>query len=382
MAGTGSISTRPPVKGGPVKHKKTGGDQNPNGRDTTMALDESSRVRRILTDIAAQGRVATAPLMGFPGVKLVGSTVKIAQQNCREHFKAIRFLYGAFEPDVIFPLMDLSVEANALGFYTLFPVDETPTVVASNFAIEQLNRLRDIDISFDARIAGYVETVRLMARQLPERVVKGAYVIGPFTLAGLMMGASNAAMALLMDPAGMHRLCDFTFGVVEKYSRLLMDAGADLICFLEPSAVFLGPEQFREFSAAHLVPLVAECTDRNVATLYHICGNSTHLVEQMVASGVTGLSLDSPETGIDIVKVLESVPSSVAVVGNTNPTSVMLYGSSEQVELDVAGLLEAAGRYPNFILGSGCDLPLETPRENIAAFMRAAAKYRREGAAD
>jgi uroporphyrinogen decarboxylase len=31
---------------------------------------------------------------------------------------------------------------------------------------------------------------------------------------------------------------------------------------------------------------------------------------------------------------------------------------------------------PNFILSSGCDIPLETPPENIAAFMRAARKYR------
>ncbi len=39
-----------------------------------------------------QGRRLVAPLAGFPGVEIVGSTIKLAQQNYGEHYRAIRAL--------------------------------------------------------------------------------------------------------------------------------------------------------------------------------------------------------------------------------------------------------------------------------------------------
>ena len=44
------------------------------------------------------------PLAGFPGVEMIGSTIKIAQQNFGEHYKAIRALVDDLHPDLVFPL--------------------------------------------------------------------------------------------------------------------------------------------------------------------------------------------------------------------------------------------------------------------------------------
>ncbi len=68
-----------------------------------------------------KGRRMVVPLMGFPGLAITGVSIKLAQQNYGEHFRAVKALAERFQPDVIFPLMDLSVEANALGRYTVFP---------------------------------------------------------------------------------------------------------------------------------------------------------------------------------------------------------------------------------------------------------------------
>ena len=71
-----------------------------------------------------QGKRLAAPLVDAPGVLLAGTTLKIAQQNSSEHIKAVLANYEAFLPDMIFPLMDLSVEANALGRLVDFPVND------------------------------------------------------------------------------------------------------------------------------------------------------------------------------------------------------------------------------------------------------------------
>lgn len=46
----------------------------------------------------------------------------------------------------------------------------------------------------DARIGVFIDTMRLMKENLA--VPKGAYVTGPFTLAGLMMGATEIVFIL------------------------------------------------------------------------------------------------------------------------------------------------------------------------------------------
>ncbi|HQT92742.1 MAG TPA: uroporphyrinogen decarboxylase family protein, partial [Candidatus Kryptobacter bacterium] len=135
------------------------------------------------------------PLVGFPGLNLTGCSVKLAQQNYGEHFRVLKAVADTFHPDAIFPLMDLSVEANAIGRYTVFPKEESATVVRDEFMLDDLIAAERVNISFDARLLGYVETMKLMSIGLPSTILRGAYVTGPYTLTALLMGAEDAATA-------------------------------------------------------------------------------------------------------------------------------------------------------------------------------------------
>ncbi|MBD3267825.1 uroporphyrinogen decarboxylase (URO-D) [bacterium] len=309
--------------------------------------------------------------MGYPGAEMIGTSIKLAQQNYSLHFKAIQTLVNEFGPDLVFPLMDLSVEANALGRYTLFPTDDSATVPKERFDLSELERLQTINLSCDCRVHCYVETVKLMNILLPESVLKGAYVTGPYTLAALIMGADDAAMATVLQTEALGQLCHLATEIILDYTRMLIAAGANVVCVLEPSAVMLGPKQFQQFSADYVKHISNACRISGAGTIYHICGNSMHLIEAMVGAEVDGLSLDSRETGIDLVKVVERVPEHVAVIGNVNPVKTMLQGSPDDVMMETKHLLQAMKQVPNFVLSTGCDLPKETPIENIHAFMRA-----------
>ncbi|HET6485335.1 MAG TPA: uroporphyrinogen decarboxylase family protein [Spirochaetia bacterium] len=317
------------------------------------------------------GRRLVAPLAGFPGVEIVGSTIKLAQQNYGEHYRAIRALVDRFQPDVAFPLMDLAVEANALGRYTVFPQEDSATVPKDRFSIDELERLGRINISFDSRVLGYVEMMRMMSVTLPPAILRGGYAVGPFTLAGLMMGADEAAMATVTEPDLLHRLCHFTTERIQEYVQMLISAGAQVICILEPSAVMLSPQQFSEFSAIYIRHITTSFKYSGINFVYHTCGNTTHLVEKMVRSGVNGLSLDSREAGVDLPTLSKQVPEDVVVIGNISPTTTMRFGSPSDVQRDVEELLRQMDRFPNFVLSTGCDLPQETPEENLRVFMEA-----------
>ena len=320
-------------------------------------------------------RRLVAPLLGFPGLTLAQCTVKVAQQNFGEHFRVLNAIAEAFSPDAIFPLMDLSVEANALGRFTLFPREESATVVKEDFSETDFSAAQKIDIANDSRVFGYVETLRMMKQKLSHGILKGAYVTGPYTLAALLIGADEAATATLMRPDELYEICKLTTEKILVYVRLLIEAGADMICVLEPSAVMLGPKEFGQFSARYVSKISAACTESGVASVYHICGNSMHLVEQMANSGVDALSLDSPQAGIDLPAVAKRIPADVVLIGNASPIGAMLTGKPSEVEAEVQQLLGSMDPFPNFILSTGCDLPQETPADNIHAFMKAGRSY-------
>jgi uroporphyrinogen decarboxylase len=323
-----------------------------------------------------ENRRLVMPLIGFPGLNITGSTIKLAQQNYGEHFKVLKAIAETYKPDGIFPLMDLSVEANALGRYTIFPEQESATVIRDVFDTDNLNSAKDINIAFDTRLLGYVETLKLMRIGFPSNILRGAYVTGPYTLSALLMGADDAAMATVMDTDKLHIICQFMTEKILEYVRLLIASGAQMICILEPSAVMLGPEQFEQFSGKYVKQIIESCRFSSVSTIYHICGNTMHLVKKMAEIGVDALSLDSPETGVDLPAVAKMISSDVMIIGNSNPVGALLNGTPEDVENDVLRLLKNMDPYRNFILSTGCDLPQEVPKENIQAFMETGQKYK------
>jgi uroporphyrinogen decarboxylase len=149
-----------------------------------------------------------------------------------------------------------------------------------------------------------------------------------------------------------------------------------VICILEPCAAMLGPSQFDQFSAQYVRHINDSCKYTGVATVYHICGKTTHLVGKMAESGVDAVSLDAPESGVDLPAVAQELPPEVVIIGNISPIGSLLRGRPGDVEAEVTKLLRNMDPYPNFILSTGCDLPQETPLENIHAFMRAGRRYR------
>lgn len=332
--------------------------------------------REKLLEKSIQGERMVAPLIGFPGINITNSTIKLAQQNYGEHFKVLKAIAEKFEPDILFPLMDLSVEANALGRYTVFPKSDSATVVKDKFTDDDFNLEKGLNISFDTRLLGYIETIKMMSVGLPGSILRGAYVSGPFSLASLIMGADDAVISTMLQPDELHKLCQHTTEKIQSYVRLLIAAGAQVICILEPTSVMLGPDQFKEFSSDYVSHIVRSCKYTGVATIYHTCGNTMHLVSNMADSGVDAISLDSPSAGVNLPEVAKYLNSDIAIMGNIDPTGTILNGQVGEVETEVNNLLNSMESFPNFILSTGCDLPQETPLPNIEAFMKTGRNYK------
>ncbi|MEA1926569.1 MAG: uroporphyrinogen decarboxylase family protein [Candidatus Auribacterota bacterium] len=333
---------------------------------------ERELAARAREKFASKERIVV-PLVGFPGLSLTGSTVKVATQNARDHMAAMKAIVEEYSPDVVFQLMDLTLEANALGQFTVFPVREPSSIPTpeESFEVSGMKELEEIDVAADSRIQGFLTTMKLMAEELPKDVLRGSYITGPFTLAALILGAERAAMATIREKDTLHALCEFSVGIAEKYMKLQIAAGAQVLCILEPTGGMLSPKQFQEFSGNYIKMIIDRLQGSTANIVLHICGNTMHITEMMLATGVDALSLDSRSTGVDLSVVAEKTPEDIAVLGNISPTEIMLLADPDEVKSSVEELMDIMRNYPHFILSTGCDLPQALPLENLSAFMKA-----------
>lgn len=319
---------------------------------------------RLIDVVNSHSGRMVVPLIGFPGAQLTNSTIWQNEFNSKLQYRSIRALVERFNPDAVFFMMDLAVEAGAIGLPILFPVNGSPTVKEHLVKrIEDLEQFKVVDILYDGRVRTYLDVMRVMDMNLD--IPKGAYVIGPFTLAGLMMGATEISIATIDDPALVHAAASLATEVIIQYSQALVDAGADIICILEPTATFISPRAYRKFSAPYTRRIIEKL---HAMPVLHICGDTKHLIKAMAETGAQGLSLD---TAVDFVDAIQKVPEDVVLIGNIDPVRVMTNGSPDNVQEAVHTLLDQMAPYPNFILSTGCDLPPETPLDNITAFMEA-----------
>lgn len=317
--------------------------------------------------VKQQKRRMVMPLVFFPGVKLTHSTIRQNEFNAKLQFETLQKLHSLLQPDGMFYMMDLSVEAGALGLPVRYPANESSTVESHPIKKPaDLATLKVLDPLEDCRVKVFLEVTQRMHENF--KTINGAYVSGPFSLAALLMGATETAMKVIDDAKFVHEVVEFSTAVITAYAKALVDRGADGICLLEPTGVILSPAHFKKFSGDYVKKIVSEI---DVPAVLHICGNTNHLLKEMVATGVDGLSLDSV---LDLPTAASTVPPDVVLIGNLNPVELTRW-SEEEVARETLGLLEKMKGFENFILSSGCDLPPETPIENIQSMLTTARNF-------
>lgn len=306
------------------------------------------------------------PLLGAPGITLSKTTLRENLTNSEVQYKTLSILIDKFSPDGIFPMMDLTVEIEALGSETNFPENANPSVAKPLIKNrEDLKILKGNWQGISGRMKVFIEVMEKIAKKYS--IIKGGYVIGPFTMAGELMGANDIAMQAMLNPELVSELVNFSLEVISEYANALFNAGADAIAVLEPLAVILSPKKYKEFSLYPFKKLVSNLNNKPL--ILHICGNTNHLIKSMLDSGAVGLSLDS---GINFEELKKIIPQEITLMGNLNPVKIFLQSTPDQVAEATKSLKESMKDTKNFILSSGCDIPVNTPLKNIEAFMKAA----------
>jgi len=315
-------------------------------------------------------RVPVAPLLGAHALALAGITYEVASADPSAQAHALLNAVELYRPDAVFTLMDLSAEPEALGAEVTVSAGRT-RIVTRHLSPEAL-LTDDLErVILAARIPVFVDTVRRLRAALGDTIMVGALVSGPLTAAANAVGIETIARMLRRQRETLADMLERLTRACMAVASVHLEAGAHGIMVLEPCATsgILGPDDLSSLLLARLHALAEHIRRHGGIGLLHICGDCRASLPGLAGSRFDVLSLDAP---VDLARAREVVGHQIALMGNLDVRQLLPRGDSESVYHAAAALIAELGRAGGFILSGGCELPAETPSENVRRLVEAA----------
>lgn len=210
------------------------------------------------------------------------------------------------------------------------------------------------------RVKTVIEATSIMAKEYGRDYAVIAGNTGPFTLAGHLVSTENLVFGILMAPEEVVKWLDAVNPIVKAYTQALSDAGADIIQMSEPSSStdLLSPDMFIDYSGKYVKESLASVKD--AYSVLHICGDTLPILDLMIDTGVTALSI---EEKVDPVAGVKKANGRAALVGNIGVVSPLLQGTPADCAAQAKKVAEAGFN----VISSGCGLSALIKNENLKA---------------
>jgi len=229
------------------------------------------------------------------------------------------------------------------------------------------------DLMKGQRLPYYVEACQKVVEQASD-IMLDVIVTGPWTVATYLRGEVDLIYDTRDDPRFVQDLLRFATEYTKAVGLQIARAGAGMITLGDPSSgcSVISPKMFNQWSKPYLmeaVEFLKENTESKICL--HVCGKVDDIMEDLVTTGVEGISIDGPSS---LERMIEINRDRTVVIGNI-PTEMFLEGTKEQLEEQVRHCIDTAKESSCYILSSGCSVP--GTEENIVHTLEYAREYGR-----
>jgi [methyl-Co(III) methylamine-specific corrinoid protein]:coenzyme M methyltransferase len=265
---------------------------------------------------------------------------------------------------------DITAEAEFFGCNIKAGTKEQqPSVVGHVVkSIDDIGKLKDYDIS-NGRVGVVCDAIRILAEKYGDELPVMGSMLGPFSLAQHMNG-DDWFMAIMTDEEFGHALMELTTEFNIAYAKKMVENGADTMVIIDPtaSAMLIGDEFYLKFVVPAHKKIVEAMHELNVATVLHICGDTTPSLTLMESSGVDAISVDQ---NVDTATACGLVDKAV-IIGNLDPVSALWKKTPEEIREISKDVLDAGVG----LLAPGCGIVSKTPNANLQAMVEAAKNHK------
>lgn len=311
--------------------------------------------------------VPWVPFAGVHAGKLIDKKPTEVLTNGDILLAALQEVNRVYQPDGQPVLFDLQIEAEILGCDLVWSQSGPPMV-----ATHPLSQKVDIPLVLpekkDGRLPFILDSMGRAKRSIGDHTAMYGLVTGPLTLASHLRG-TDIFMDIYENSGFLHELLDFCCRVAIRISEYYIQAGMDVIAVVDPVVSQISPRHFAAYLEEPFKQVFHAIRQQNTYSSFFVCGDATKNIPSMCATHPDSISIDE---NINLPAVKEITDQfNITICGNIPLTICMLLGSQQDNMKYVVDLLENIGSCSNLILSPGCDMPFDTPIDNVIGVLQA-----------
>lgn len=232
-------------------------------------------------------------------------------------------------------------------------------------------KLEDVTIPDDFLKGGRMplvdEAFRILKAKQDGKYAIGAWVLGPFTMAGQVIELDLLLKGVKKDRERVLAFLDKMTDVVIKAAQHYQELGADYISIRDmgTGTDLLSPRMWKDLIQPNLVKIFAALKPPRVN---HICGSTNLIIEMMNECGADALSVDHKN---DMVESRKKVGNDVLIFGDFEAYSTLVQMETSQVE----GVIKTCIDKGADAVWPGCDIWPDAKKESLEAYVATIRKY-------
>lgn len=332
--------------------------------------------RAFITDVLAGQRHQRLPRAifgaGLWAYKRIGLTPEEFSAKAALFADGLTALYAGLDTDMLFLGSGLnSFPAEALGGILNFRGEQAPLLKQPLVhSIDDLRRIERFDILSSPCTVELVKMIETLRRNLPDRFTC-ATSWGPFTWALILCDWDLLKRKLVDDLPFIAAVSELGARLSTAFFELLIEKQlVDAVSLTGGSATLIPVDVYR----AVVLPLQRGLFDyahsRGLRVVFHVCGD---IGPQLPFYADTGADCISVDDHVTIRYAYETLHHAATVGGNVDVINVVEKGDSAAIR---AAVQECVAQVPDprvrYILMPSCDLPINTPFENVKTFLACA----------
>jgi len=328
-----------------------------------------------------QDRVPVFPLVTAHAARVAGISVRDYYTDGVAMARSQLVAQETYGIDFISFFSEVGLVAEALGSRYDYPEDDLPLLKRPrweslpdlghnpNSSAESGYVPRPADPLSDGRLRVYLDAVAYAYEARGDTVPILAYVPAPFTTAQQLVDQEAFLLGLLTEPERVKELLSYATVSIVRFCRAIIGAGG-LPILVDPlaSGSVISTEHYREFALPSEAEVIRYLHRYDLDVVLHICGDTRATIAMMPETGADLLSIDR----IEIPAAVAGAGQRCRIIGNYDTSSILL-SDPQTIEREITEMMKAGRSCPKgFVAATGCEVPVDTPPENVRAFVRAA----------
>jgi uroporphyrinogen decarboxylase len=228
---------------------------------------------------------------------------------------------------------------------------------------------------------GFVlETIRILRRELANKVPLIGFAGAPFTLATYLIEGGSSKFffetkkMMFTEPELYGSLLEKITTCTSLYLQAQAAAGAQALQIFDSWAGVLGPGDFGRFALPYVKSIIADLRQTTDVPIIYFANNGATLLDLSKTSGADVLGLD---WRLDIAKAVEQIGPHISVQGNLDPIALLL--PEKELRARVAAILAGGSKARGHICNLGHGIHQFTPPAQARLFIDIVHELSRKG---